>query len=198
MATTIAFAARRATPSCAPLSNVRPYLRHEILNGKRHFLPEASAAHVQVTTSLIDQLARLTEGDWSIFEQPRVRFSPTAPDKSNLFVPDLVGWRNHRLSRRFMQTESKTALTPNWVCEVLSPGAKHEYYDRMAKMRVYARSHVPYVWLIDPHYKTLDVYKLEIRPGGTEWVLFEEFKEQQRAHIPPMDGVEIDLAKLWE
>jgi Uma2 family endonuclease len=49
-------------------------------------------------------------------------------------------------------------LSPDWVCEVLSPST--EAVDRGKKTRVYAREGVAVVWLVNPFTRTLEVMEL--------------------------------------
>lgn len=44
------------------------------------------------------------------------------------------------------------------MCEILSPGTLR--IDRMKKMPIYARERVPQVWLVDPHEKTVEVFRM--------------------------------------
>jgi Uma2 family endonuclease len=47
------------------------------------------------------------------------------------------------------------AVTPDWVCEVLSPSSLA--HDR--SRRIYLEHKVPYYWLCDPESRTLEILK---------------------------------------
>ncbi len=51
----------------------------------------------------------------------------------------------------------------------------------------------PYLWLINPIDKTLDVFKMV--SGG--WMLSGSFVENDKAGAEPFQEIEIDLAELW-
>jgi len=50
-------------------------------------------------------------------------------------------------------------LPPDWVCEVVSP--RTAKVDRTQKMTVYARVHIPHLWMVDPIARTLEVFQLQ-------------------------------------
>jgi Uma2 family endonuclease len=50
-------------------------------------------------------------------------------------------------------------LSPDWVCEVVSPSTGR--IDRSRKMRIYGDAGVTSLWLVDPLAKTLEVYRRE-------------------------------------
>ena len=85
---------------------------------------------------------------------------PTRPIESfclskNVFIPDLAGWRVERMAEP--PADHRFTVTPDWVCEVLSPSTSS--HDRIRKMRLYARAGVPYVWIVEPVARTLEVYR---------------------------------------
>lgn len=82
-------------------------------------------------------------------------------------------------------------LTPDWVCEVLSPSTAS--IDRVKKKRVYARERVPFYWLIDPVARTLEAFRLE----GELWLEVATFQADERVRVPPFEAVELELDALW-
>ena len=47
---------------------------------------------------------------------------------------------------------------PDWLCEIASPSAAR--YDRHTKLTAYERHGVPFVWLVDPVERWLEVHAL--------------------------------------
>jgi Uma2 family endonuclease len=82
-------------------------------------------------------------------------------------------------------------VVPDWVCEVLSP--RTALVDRRLKMRIYAREQVPYVWLVEPLARTLEVYRLD----GEGYRATATHGENEIARITPFDAIELDLGALW-
>lgn len=118
-----------------------------------------------------------------------------------MVVPNLAGWRRERVPEDFF-AESAPAhfdLTPDWVCEILSPST--ESLDRGRKMRIYRREKVGHVWLLDPSARTLEVYALATvqTPAGerTRYTLVDTFDTSAKVQAEPFDAIELDLATLW-
>jgi Uma2 family endonuclease len=62
-------------------------------------------------------------------------------------------------------------------------------------MPVYAREGVPYLWLIDPDARTLEVYQLQ---DDGHWLLLETLKEDDGVNQPPFEAINFSLGSLWE
>jgi Uma2 family endonuclease len=82
-------------------------------------------------------------------------------------------------------------LSPDWVCEVLSP--RTERFDRGEKISVYSREGVKHVWLINPIEQTLEVFRLE----GAHYTLVTVHYASAVVRAEPFDAIELDLAILW-
>src|SRR5262249_6374401 len=91
-----------------------------------------------------------------------------------------------------MPKEAWFTLAPDWVCETLSPSTA--IIDRTRKLNVYRKERVPFVWLVDPAARTLEVLRLE----GDEWLVAGNYGGDEKVHAPPFDAVELDLSALWE
>lgn len=87
--------------------------------------------------------------------------------------------------------ENWIAVSPDWVCEILSPSTLR--IDKIRKMPIYSQFEVPWLWLIDPTAKTLDVFRLE----SHKWLLLASYVEHDRVRSEPFQEVEICLADLW-
>lgn len=101
----------------------------------------------------------------------------------------MAGWQ-----KGGMTTLPKTSyfpLAPDWVCEILSSSTAT--IDRSYKLPAYAEQKVPYVWILDPVLKMLEVFKL----SGEHYTLLEVYAGNQRVHVPPFDAIEIDLVNIW-
>jgi Uma2 family endonuclease len=123
-------------------------------------------------------------GGWVFLDEPRIRFG------DEVRVPDMAGWRSERwvgASRR-----GPIAIRPDWICEVLSRSTETE--DRTRKMPLYAREQVPYLWLINPEVRTLEVYRLE----REAWLLLGTFADDAMVAAEPFDAISFELAQLRE
>jgi Uma2 family endonuclease len=124
-------------------------------------------------------------GGWLILDEPELHLG-AEPD---IVVPDLAGWRTERMPRP--PRAPFIELTPDWLCEVLSP--RTAGHDRSTKMPVYRRERVAHIWLIDPEAQTLEVFRLD----GETYRLLDTHAGPCRVRAEPFDAVEIDLAPLW-
>jgi Uma2 family endonuclease len=160
----------------------------EVLDGQIISPLRPSSDALAVKTTLGTELSRSLSGaagrvGWSLFADPQLRLG------QSVVVPDLAGWRKARLPRPPL--DNRFATVPDWVCEVLSPNTA--VLDRTRKLNFYATKGVCWVWLIDPRHRTIEVLWLE----GDEWVLAGAFGGDERVHVSPFDGCELDLGLLW-
>lgn len=168
----------------------------EILNGELHLSPRPGFAHQRVTSELgVDLGGRFGRGGegrpggWVILDQPELHLG--RPDPTTLvLVPDLAGWRRDRFAPPAGHGHT---LVPDWVCEVLSPGARSARVDRIVKPDVYHRVGVAWLWLVDPQARSVEAWRHE--EGGYLRVL--AVTGAVEARIPPFDAVAVDLAAWW-
>jgi Uma2 family endonuclease len=161
----------------------------EIIDGELIVSPRPTSGHSEASTSLVAELAppyrfgRGGPGGWIIHFEPEIHFG------ANVVVPDIAGWKRERYT--ISPNEHRITISPDWICEVLSPGTART--DRIRKMRIFADHEVPYVWLIDPALMTLEVYRLQ----SGNWVVQGLYAENDKVRAVPFEEVEIDLANLW-
>lgn len=127
-------------------------------------------------------------GGWILLDEPELHLGPQ-PDKADIVVPDLAGWRRERMPQ--LPDEAFLQLAPDWVCEVLS--ASTERIDRVYKRVIYAREGVSHLWFVAPSTKILEVFELE--RGG--YRLVGTWSEQDIVSAPPFAALRLALADLW-
>ncbi|MCR2831025.1 Uma2 family endonuclease [Acidithiobacillus ferrooxidans] len=122
-------------------------------------------------------------GGWWILDEPEL------PLSEDIFVrtsPAGVGER--------MPALPKTAwfeMSPNWVCEVLSPATART--DRVLKVPRYAAAGVADCWLIDPDARTLEAYANQ----DGRWLLLGTWGGDDVASIDPFAAISLSLSSLW-
>jgi Uma2 family endonuclease len=162
----------------------------EIVDGELHASPRPALKHARASSLLGADLTepfdrgRGGPGGWIILDEPELHLG------DDVLVPDLAGWRRTRLPE--LPDAAAIEIAPDWVCEVLSPST--ERFDRIRKMRVYARERVPFVWLLNPTLKTLEVYVLD---EANRLAVAETFEGDEKVRAQPFDAIELDLASLW-
>jgi len=123
-------------------------------------------------------------GGWWIYTAVEVELEPT-----EVYRPDVVGWRRERLPER--PTGTPIATRPDWICEVLSPSSSS--VDTLTKLRGYHRNHVPHSWIVDPLEQSLTVFRWE--PDG--YLLRLKAERGERVHAEPFDAVELPVGALF-
>lgn len=161
----------------------------EILRGEIFASPRPAPKHANILFQLGGilrdpfALGRTGPAGWRILPEPEVHLG------SDVVVPDLAGWRRDHLPE-FPEAAS-IPVTPDWVCEVLSP--KSADRDRVLKGQLYAAHGVPFFWLIDPAERLLEV--LRLTPEG--WLIDGIFAHDDADRARPFDAIDIPLADLW-
>lgn len=169
-----------------------PDERVELIHGEIVKRPMARADHAIVQAGLADEVANLRRkggsGGWWIMTEISVRYA-------QLHCPthDLAGWRKERVPTR---PTGVMEITPDWVCEITSPG--HERKDVFTHFMALQRYGVPFYWVISPEDKTLIAYQLV---GEHYHVVFsQECPTTEQAgvfHIPPFEAAGIDLGYVF-
>ena len=161
----------------------------EIIGGILHTHPRPSARHALAGSSLgFDlsgpfQFGRGGPGGWWIIDEPELHIG------GEIVVPDLAGWR-----RETLPDYPDTAffeITPDWVCEVLSPGTRK--LDLYRKRPFYAEQSINHLWLIDPIERELEAFELQ----NGQWLLIAALKDDDQVSVRPFDAVSFSLADLW-
>jgi Uma2 family endonuclease len=124
-------------------------------------------------------------GGWWILIEPGIEL-PGAPE----VAPDLGGWRREHMPTPPAEGDPITVV-PDWVCEVLSPS--NQRWDLLRKFPFYARIGVPWLWVIDPQQRTLEVR--ELREGA--WSVRSTHGDEERVRLPPFEAIEIPLSRMW-
>lgn len=171
------------------LFSVPDHLIGEIIDGELLTTPRPSFLHSHTVTGISDEIRRPFQrgdggpGGWVILFEPEICLG------ENIVVPDLAGWKKERLPKP--PEENYTTVSPDWVCETLSPRTIR--IDRIRKMPLYALYGVSYAWLIDPAARTLEVFRLE----SGRWVLHSVHGGNDTVRAEPFHAIEISLEHLW-
>jgi Uma2 family endonuclease len=169
---------------------VPDHLIGELIDGELVTQPRPAAPHARAASRLGMEVGNPFDrgkggpGGWIILDEPELHLHGDA------LVPDLAGWRRERMPE--LPEVAAFELAPDWVCEVLS--ASTQRWDRVRKMRVYAREQVSHVWLVDPVAQTLEVYTW----SGSAWVRSQVAEGGEKLRATPFEAIELDLALLWE
>lgn len=179
----------RQPATCQDVLDAPEHMVAELIEGALHLHPRPASRHLRASSSLGDELmspfdkGRGGPGGWWILDEPELH-----PGR-DILVPDLAGWRRER-----MPTYPDAAffdLSPDWVCEVPSPGTRR--LDLTDKRRLYAAAGVPHLWFVDPLSRTLETFAL--RDGA--WTLVVALKDADEVRVAPFDAIAFPLSVLW-
>lgn len=123
-------------------------------------------------------------GGWWIFSEVDIQLT-----LHDVVRPDLAGWRRANLSKPGDQRPF--TIPPDWICEVLSRSTAAR--DRGIKRDLYARSGIPYYWLIDAEARLLEAF--ELRDG--RWSLVGTYDDSSVARIEPFAAIELPVGRLF-
>jgi len=146
--------------------------------GKRH-----RRSAVRCLDALRSFNASLGGTGWWIEVEAEIRLP-----NNRLVVPDLIGYRVERVPE--LPEENPLTILPDWVCEVLSPATEKE--DTTIKRPLYAQCGIPWIWIVDPAKRIIEVYEtVNNRPALTAIAT-----EDERIVLPPF-GTEFDVGPFW-
>jgi Uma2 family endonuclease len=162
----------------------------EIIDGELIATPRPSVRHTHAASVLGGEIVPPYQlgrgggpGGWVILSETEMMLG------EHLLVPDFAGWRKERFPG--VPKENWISIAPDWICEILSPSTMR--VDKVRKMPIYARHEIPYLWLIDPAAKTLDVFRLL----SGQWVLAGTYVGNDKARAEPFLEIEIELGNFW-
>lgn len=167
-------------------------VRAEILQGQVITAPAPLPKHSRAQRALGSFVGRPFDDDhgfggpggWWIFVEVDVQLGP-----HDIVRPDLAGWRRERLIDPGDQRP--IVVTPDWVCEVLSPSTAAQ--DRITKRNLYARSGIRHYWIVDVDAHTLEVFERQ----DTHWLLLGAHGDGAVVRLPPFEQIELDVGRLF-
>lgn len=186
-------AAGRARATYEDVENVPEGKVAELIDGELIVSPRPGGPHTKAASTLgvlvggPFGLGIGGPGGWHILDEPELHLG--RPDAPDVLVPDLAGWRLHRMPQVPVGAHFK--LAPDWVCEVLSEAT--EAVDRYRKLPLYRREGVGHVWLVSPKNRSLEVLRLT----DQGWLLVAQHEGNVTVRAEPFDAVELTLAPLW-
>lgn len=121
-------------------------------------------------------------GGWWFFSELEVQFG------DGILRPDICGYRRERLAAP--PKGRPLALSPDWVCEILSPSNPQR--DRVEKLQIYFEAKVPHYWIIDPVAGSLEVF----RRLDLAYALVVTALRGQRVRAEPFDAIELRVDEL--
>ena len=161
----------------------------EIINEELVVMPRPAPKHARASSSLGSKIFDSYDegnggpGGWWIFFEPEMHFL------DDVIVPDIAGWKKERMPK--LPEEAYFSLSPDWVCEVLSPSTAR--YDKISKFKIYEENKIPYYWIVDPLNRVLEIFELDQK----NYKLVFVFDQNSLVKAPPFEELEFNLGSLW-
>jgi Uma2 family endonuclease len=168
----------------------------QLVDGEVIVQPRPASPHARAMSKLTSRLGSKFDdsddgpGGWIILIEPELHLGAA---QQQVVVPDLAGWR--RTTMPELPHAAFFTLVPDWICEGLSPATAK--FDRGRKTDIYAEAGVGYVWLVDPHEHTLEVYALTTHLGHPRYVKESHFQDDEAVTATPFEALTWQLGALW-
>jgi Uma2 family endonuclease len=169
-----------------PLGWVGEIVEDELVASPRPLAAQTRAAFM-LGVELGEQLdqRRGGNGRWCFLRAPELHLG------RDVMVPELAGWRRERVATPPEPEAPFLTLTPDWVCEVVSPVTIA--LDRTRKLPLYAQHGVSHAWFIDPEARTLEVFH-RLKRG---WLFSACYEGDALVRADPFPHVTLSLGSLW-
>ncbi|WP_225413439.1 Uma2 family endonuclease [Stigmatella hybrida] len=169
-----------------PLGWVGEIVEEELVASPRPVAAQTRAAFM-LGVELGEQLdpRRGGSGRWCFLRAPELHLG------RDVLVPDLAGWRRDRVAEPPEPCAPFLTLSPDWVCEVLSPVTRA--LDRTRKLPLYAQHGVSHAWFIDPEARTLEVFQ-RLKRG---WLFCASYEGEAQVRAEPFASLSLELGSLW-
>ena len=165
----------------------------ELASGQIHAMPPAKTKQGQAQATFagilmrrfhrISPKSKLPGGWWFVVE------SPVKYGMLNLFCHDMAGWKRSR-SPKNPAEDYPVALTPDWVCEILSTNIRD---DKVKKQDVLHEWRVPYYWLVDSENQEIRILEWE----EDEYKAVLDADTSYVGPMPPFQDVELSVKMLF-
>jgi Uma2 family endonuclease len=169
-----------------PMGWVGEIVEDELVASPRPLAAQTRAAFM-LGVELREQLdqRRGGQGRWCFLRAPELHLG------RDVMVPDLAGWRRERVAGPLDPSSPFLTLTPDWVCEVVSPVTVS--LDRVRKLPLYAQHGVSHAWFIDPEARTLEVFQ-RLKRG---WLYTACYEGDALVRAEPFSHLSLQLGALW-
>jgi len=162
---------------------------YELINGEIVKRASPNSPHQRVSRNLtvLIEIYNREKKLGEIFTAP---FDVFFDEKNAGVQPDLLFVSNERSF--IIQKDNGIVGAPDLVVEIVSKGSVQN--DRVTKKELYERFAVKEYWIVDPRYKTIEVYRME----NDCYRLFSFAEEEGVIKSSVLEGFEGDVKNIFE
>jgi Uma2 family endonuclease len=127
--------------------------RYQLIEGDLFMAPAPNRYHQDISANIFELLRAYVRRH----RHGKVYYAPfdVYLDQINVHQPDILFIAN----KNRILTDAGAEGAPDFIVEILSPKTAH--LDTKSKRRIYARSGVKELWIVDPDLKAISVYHLQ-------------------------------------
>ena len=167
--------------------------RIEIIDGEAVMMAPPSSIHQEISVAITSQLYNFLEGKkCKVYPAPYgvrlfERNGAVPEDVDTMVEPDIsVVCDKNKIDKHGCKG------APDLVVEILSPSSLR--HDSLVKLGLYQRAGVREYWIVDPEYKSVQVFMLD---SNGSLRISEEYGRGDVARVNVLDGCFIDLGKVF-
>lgn len=160
--------------------------RYELIEGELLMAPAPNRYHQEISGN-IEFILR------TYLKKHRIGKLYDAPfdvylDEINVVQPDILFVSNKKAG---VLTDAGAEGAPDLVIEILSPSTMRR--DRESKRKVYARTGVEELWLIDPEKRRIEIFELQENARAPRRII----RAEETFTVPRFPGLEISAAEIF-
>jgi len=166
--------------------------RYEIIDGELFVSTQPSTAHQHATNEVAVELSiwNRRTGLGLVQAAPGLIFA-----EDDNAAPDVI-WASWVRFRAVRGPDGKMHGPPELVVEILSPGARNEYRDREAKLKLYSRRGVDEYWILDCQARRMEIYRRD-EAGPDVLRLGAALGEDDTVESPLLPGFGVRVGSLF-
>lgn len=158
--------------------------RYELVSGQLELMsPAPSVTHQLMSIELIKRISQSCEAEYFILSAP----VDVILSSSEVRQPDII-----LVSRKRINIISNRGVegAPDLVVEILSPSSLKR--DKIDKLKLYARYHIPEFWIVEPRLGILEQHLLI----ESHYELIDIFQNDEMISSPNLPCVSFTMAEI--
>lgn len=161
--------------------------RYQLIEGELYMSPAPNRFHQVISRNIEFILLKYLESNprGEVYDAPFDVYL----SEHDVFQPDIVFVAKENFK---VLTDAGVEGAPDFAVEILSPTTA--YLDKKSKLRVYARTGLKELWIVDPEPRLIHVYRLQENPDQP----VATYSERDSFTSPHFPGLEIRGSEVFK